>query len=59
MTPIRRLVASFLLLGLAACESTQLTKGTAANACLLTEPLWVKPPEDAAVSDPPTTAIIL
>jgi hypothetical protein len=49
--PIRPLVA--LLLGLAACTSAQLTKGVSANACLLTEPLWVKPPEDSAVLDPP------
>jgi hypothetical protein len=49
--PIRPLVA--LLLGLAACTSIQLTKGVSANACLLTEPLWAKPPEDSAVLDPP------
>jgi hypothetical protein len=36
MTPIRQLVASFLLLGLVACESIQLTKGTVAKlVCLL------------------------
>ena len=53
MTLIRRLVAPFLLLGMAACTSVQLTKGAAANACLLTEPFWVKPPEDSAILDPP------
>jgi hypothetical protein len=50
---IRRLIAPCLLLGLAACTSAQLTKGVSANACLLTEPPWVKPPEDSAVLDPP------
>jgi hypothetical protein len=53
MTLIRRLIAPFLLLGLAACTSAQFTKGASANACLLTELLWVKPPEDSAVLDPP------
>ena len=43
----------FLIVGLASCTSVQETKGTSANACLLTEPVWVKPPADAAVLDPP------
>ena len=43
----------FLLFGLAACTGAQAIKGTSANACLLTEPLRVKPPEDSAVLDLP------
>ena len=46
--------ALFLVLGLAACTGVQVVKGTSANACLLTEPLRVKPPEDSAVLDTPT-----
>ena len=53
MLPARALVALFLLLGLAGCASARDTKGNAAKACLLTEPLWLKPPEDAAFPDPP------
>lgn len=43
----------FLLFGLAACTGAQVIKGTSANACLPTEPLWVRAPEDSAVLDPP------
>ena len=49
----RALLALFLLLGMAACTDLQETKGASANACMLTEPLWIKPPEDSAVLDPP------
>ena len=42
-----------LLLGLAACTGAQVIKGTSDSACLLTQALWVKPPEDSAVLDPP------
>ena len=42
-----------LQVGLAACTGAQAIKGTSANACLLSEPLWMKPPEDSAVLDPP------
>lgn len=44
----------FLVLALAACTGVLAVKGTSANACLLTEPLRVKPPEDPAVLDTPT-----
>jgi hypothetical protein len=54
MTLLRRVfIMIFFVFGLAACASMQFVKGTSANACLLTEPLWVKPPEDSAVLDPP------
>jgi hypothetical protein len=36
-----------------ACSSSA---ETAQNSCPLTEPKWVKPPEDAAVPDPPAHA---
>ena len=42
-----------LALGLAGCAGSQVVEGSSANACLLTEPFWVKPPEDSAVLDPP------
>mgnify|MGYP003579247751 CR=1 FL=1 len=42
----------FFVCGLAACTGMQFVKGTSANACQLTEPLWIKPPEDSAVQDP-------
>ena len=51
--PARTLMALFFLLGLAACTNLQSTKDTSVNACLVTEPLWVKPPEDSAVLSPP------
>lgn len=50
---IRVFILFFCVTGLAACTSTRFVKGTSANACLLTEPLWVKPPEDSAVLDTP------
>lgn len=43
----------FFVFGLAACTGMQFVKGTSINACQLTEPLWIKPPEDSAVQDPP------
>src|SRR5690349_16029485 len=54
MSPSNRMFrALFLLFGLAACTGAQAIKGASANACLLTEPLRVTPPEDSAVLDPP------
>jgi hypothetical protein len=53
MTLSNRMLRTLFLLGLAACSGAQAIKGTSANACLLTEPLRVKPPEDSAVLDPP------
>jgi hypothetical protein len=51
--PARTLLALCLLLGLATCTKGQDTKGTSDNTCMLTKPLWVKPPEDSAVLNPP------
>jgi hypothetical protein len=51
--PARALMALFLVLGLSACTDIPETKDSSANACLLTEPLWIKPPEDSAVLSPP------
>jgi hypothetical protein len=51
--PIRALMALLLISGLVACTNTQAIKGASANACIRTEPFWVKPPEDSAVLDPP------
>jgi hypothetical protein len=49
----RALTVLLLMLCPAACTSQQVEKGTSANACLRTEPEWIKPPEDAAVLDRP------
>ena len=49
----------FPLLGPAACTGVQPLKGTSANACLLTESLWVKSSEDSAVLDPPAKGTTL
>ena len=49
----RTLILFIFLFGLPACAPISGMKGAAARACLLTEPLWVKPPEDSAVPDPP------
>ncbi|HUE97693.1 MAG TPA: hypothetical protein VMN99_00485 [Anaerolineales bacterium] len=55
MTVLTRLLIIFvLILGLAGCTSIPPTNDTSANACPLTEPLWIKPPIDAAVLDSPT-----
>jgi hypothetical protein len=49
----RLLTIILLIFGLVGCIDAQVIKGTSANACLPTDPLWVKPPEDSAVLDPP------
>ncbi|HEU0293224.1 MAG TPA: hypothetical protein VFR47_10845 [Anaerolineales bacterium] len=41
----------FLLIG---CSSFTPENTSAENSCLRTEPMWLKPPEDAAVPHPPT-----
>ena len=51
--PVQVLRILFPALLLAACAGAQAIKGISDNACLLTNPLWVKPPEDSAVLDPP------
>ena len=51
--PARVSIVFFLMLGLAACANLRDAKGNTASACLLTEPLWAKPPEDSAVLNPP------
>jgi len=54
MTVLTRLLIVFVLIwGMAGCISPQAMKSNSANACLLTEPLWIKPPEDSAVLSPP------
>jgi hypothetical protein len=50
--PVRVSIVFFLMLGLAACANLRDAKGNTARACLLTEPLWAKPPEDSAVLNP-------
>ena len=49
----RAFTTLFLLLSLVACTGSPAAKGSAAKAWLLTEALWMKPPEDSAVLDPP------
>lgn len=51
--PARAFMALFLVLGLAGCTNVQDAKGTSAKACMPTKPLWVKPPKDSAVLNPP------
>jgi hypothetical protein len=43
----------FFLLIAVACSSSVVEDTSAKNSCPLTEPMWLKPPEDAAVNDPP------
>jgi hypothetical protein len=38
---------------LSACTSLSSTENKSADACLITKPIWLKPPEDAAISDAP------
>ena len=48
MKIISRLISYFLLLlVLTGCASAQI------DSCPVSEPLWIKPPEDSAVNDPP------
>ena len=54
--PARVSIVFFLMLGLAACANLRDAKGDTASACLLTQPLWDKPPEDSAVLNPPAYA---
>lgn len=54
MTLLIRLLKIFLLLfTMAACTSLSSTDETSADSCLLTIPVWLKPPEDSAIPDPP------
>ena len=54
MTRLARTLAVLLIVfGLPACTAESTLKGSTADACLLTEPLWIKPPADAAVLDAP------
>ena len=45
----RSLAIFLLFFVLVACTGASSTK----NACPLTKPVWIKPPEDSAVQDPP------
>ena len=49
----RALTVLFFVFGLSGCTNEKVPKGASSNACQLTEPLRVKPPEDSAVLDPP------
>jgi hypothetical protein len=49
MKHITRLISTFLLLSvLPGCASAQ------SDSCPVTEPVWIKPPDDSAVNDTPT-----
>src|SRR5574341_1160075 len=47
------LIVPFLFI-LAACSAKTADNASAKNSCPLTEPIWLKRPEDAAMADPPT-----
>jgi hypothetical protein len=49
----RVLILILFLFGLPACAALSGMEGSPDNACQLTEPVWIKPPEDSAVLDPP------
>lgn len=67
MTVLTRLLTIILLLSfLIGCTTTlagedtapviptaSAAENTSTNACTVTEPVWLKPPEDSAVQDPP------
>lgn len=54
MTLLTRLFTLTLwLLVLVACTSRSAAEDTSATTCLLTEPVWAKPPDDAAVEGSP------
>ena len=54
--PARVSLVLVLMLGLATCANPWDVKGNTPSACLLTQPLWDKPPEDSAVLNPPAYA---
>lgn len=54
MTLLTRLSIIFLCLSaLVACTGTSPTESDLANSCAITEPVWAKPPNDAAVQGEP------
>lgn len=54
MTLLTRLLAlSLWLCLLVACASTSLAESDSADSCAVTDPAWVKPPEDSAVQGSP------
>lgn len=57
MTLLTRSLALILWLSLAsilvACNNAPSAEADTANSCPLTEPVWLKPPEDSAVLTPP------
>ena len=53
MTLLTRLHIFLLLSALAACTSSQSTENTSSSSCPITKPVWIKPPEDAAIPDAP------
>lgn len=55
MKPLTPLLKIFLLLAvLTACTISPSRENISANSCPITEPVWIKPPEDAAIPDSPT-----
>ena len=54
MTPHTRSFTLFVFLSvLVACTSTSTPSNLAKDSCPLTDPIWIKPPEDAAVQNEP------
>jgi hypothetical protein len=54
MTVLTRSLSMFILLSvLVACTGAPPAESTSAHSCPLTEPVWVKPPEDSAVQGSP------
>jgi len=54
MTLLTRLFKIMLLLSvLTSCTASPSIVNTSASPCPVTEPVWIKPPEDAAISDSP------
>ena len=54
MLPLTHFLKIFLLLSaLTACTNSLSRENISANSCPITEPVWTKPPKDAAIPDPP------
>jgi hypothetical protein len=53
MTLFTRLLIFLLLSVLTACTSSKSIENMPASLCPITKPVWIKPPEDAAIPDSP------
>jgi hypothetical protein len=53
MTLLARLLLFLLLFMLTACTSSKSIGNGPATSCPITKPVWIKPPEDAAIPDSP------